>query len=151
MRSSAAPDLVDIRRRDFLSRCCQGASAALIPAGLRGLGWPSLYGFASTGEEPSSGEFHLHPHYRTARPLDALLLKTQPGLDDFVTEKYANQIAAVLAQWRSGLLQSPPDVSTVGNSLLPNFVGSSPRPVDSRVVRPASLIEARSQTFKSEA
>ena len=66
MRNSAAPGLVDIRRRDFLIRCCQGASAALIPAGLHGLGWPSLYGFASTGEELSGGEFHLHPHYRTA-------------------------------------------------------------------------------------
>ena len=40
------------------------------------------------------------------RPLDALLLKTQAGSDDFVTEKYADQIAAIFAQWSSGLLRS---------------------------------------------
>src|ERR1700687_4946733 len=97
MRSLSAPGSVDLRRRDFLIRCCQGASAALIPAGLRGLGWPSLYDFESAGENPSSREFYLHPHYRMPRPLDALLLKTQASLDDFVTEKYADQIAAILA------------------------------------------------------
>jgi tetratricopeptide (TPR) repeat protein len=140
---------VDLRRRDFLIRCCQGASAALIPAGLRGIGWPSLYGVDS-GTDLSSREFHLHPHYRMPRPLDALLLKTQAGLDDFVTEQYADQIAAILAQWSSGLLQSPQDVGAVENVLLPNFSGCSPRPVESRVVRPGPTIEVRHNTFKRE-
>jgi tetratricopeptide (TPR) repeat protein/peroxiredoxin len=84
------------------------------------------------------------------RPLDALLLKTQAGLDDFVTEKYADQIAAILAQWSSGLLQSPQDVGAVEKVLLPNFSGCSPRPVESRVVRPGSTIEVRHNTFKRE-
>ncbi|HYW39866.1 MAG TPA: FG-GAP-like repeat-containing protein [Terriglobales bacterium] len=84
------------------------------------------------------------------RPLDALLLKTQAGLDDFVTEKYADQIAAILARWSSGLLQSPQDVGAVEKVLLPNFSGSSPRPVESRVVRPGSTIEVRRNTFKRE-
>jgi len=149
MRNSAAPGPVDFRRRDFLIRCCQGASAALIPAGLRGIGWPSLYGFDS-GADLSSREFHLHPHYRMPRPLDALLLKTQAGLDDFVTEQYADQIAAILAQWSSGLLQSPQDVRAIENVLLPNFSGCSPRPVESRVVRPGPTIEVRRNTFKPE-
>jgi tetratricopeptide (TPR) repeat protein/peroxiredoxin len=84
------------------------------------------------------------------RPLDALLLKTQAGLDDFVTEKYADQIAAILAQWSIGLLQSPQDVRAVGKLLLPNFSGSSLRPVDSRVVRPGPAIEVRHNRFKRE-
>src|SRR5260370_18831442 len=128
MRNSAAPSPVDLRRRDFLIRLCQGASAALIPAGLRGLDWPTLYGFDSTDPAPSNVEFRLHPHYRTPRPLDALLLKTQAGLDDFVTEKYADQIASILAQWSSDLLQSPQDVSTIKKPLLPNFSVSPLRP-----------------------
>jgi Flp pilus assembly protein TadD/peroxiredoxin len=111
---------------------------------------PSLYGFDSAGEALSSGEFHLHPHYRMPRPLDALLLKTQAGLDDFVTEKYAEQIAAILAQWSSGLLRSPQDVRAVEKVLLPNFSGASPRPVESRVVRPGPQIEVRHNTFKRE-
>jgi tetratricopeptide (TPR) repeat protein/peroxiredoxin len=150
MRNSSALGPVDLRRRDFLIQCCQGASAALIPAGLRGLGWPALYGFDSADAASSHGEFHLHPHYRTPRPLDALLLKTQAGLDDFVAEKYAEQIAAILAQWSSALLQSPQDVAPIEKVLLPSFSGSSPRPVESRIVRPGPAIEARHNTFKRE-
>jgi len=85
------------------------------------------------------------------RPLDALLLKTQAGLDDFVTEKYADQIAAILAAWSSGLLQSPQDLRAVENVLLPDFSGSSPRPVESRVVRSGATIEVRYNTFNQEA
>jgi tetratricopeptide (TPR) repeat protein/peroxiredoxin len=156
MRNSPVPLPVDIRRRDFLIRCCQGASAALIPAGLfsdgrHGLGWPSLYGFEPAGTDLSTGEFHLHPHYRMARPLDALLLKTQAGLDDFVTEKYADEIAAILAKWSSSLLQSPQDVTAVEKVLAPNFSGPSLRPADSRVVRPGPTIEVRQNTFKPDA
>src|SRR5216683_1504679 len=150
MRSSSAPGPVDLRRRDFLIRFCQGASAALIPAGLRGFGWPTLYGFDAADGASSSREFHLHPHYRMPRPLDALLLKTQAGLDDFVTEKYADQIAAILAQWSSDLLRSPKDMSAIEKVLLPNFSGTSPRPVESRVVRPGPAIEVRHSTFKRE-
>jgi len=147
---------VDRRRRDFLIRCCQGASAALIPAGLlsdglRGLGWRSLYGFDSANTDLTTGEFHLHPHYRMPSPLDALLLKTQAGLDDFVTEKYADEIATILAQWSSGLLQSPQDVRAVEKALALTFSGSSLRPVESRVVRPGPAISARHNTFKPDA
>src|SRR3984893_12806356 len=148
MRNLAAPSPVDLRRRDFLIRFCQGASAALIPAGLRGLGWPTPLAFDSADAASSNGEFQLHPRYRMPRPLDALLLKTQAGLDDFVTERYADQIAAILSQWSSGLLHSPHDVSPVEKVLLPNFLGSSPRPVECRIVRPGSAIEARHNTFK---
>jgi len=83
-------------------------------------------------------------------PLDALLAKTQAGFDDFVTEKYADQIAAILAQWSSGLLQSPPDFGAIENVVLRNFSGSSPRPVDSRVLRPGPPIEVRRHRFTGE-
>jgi tetratricopeptide (TPR) repeat protein/peroxiredoxin len=150
MRSLSAPGPVDLRRRNFLIRFCQGASAAFLPAGLRGFRWPTLYSFDAADADLSSCEVHLHPHYRMPRPLDALLLKTQAGLDDFVTEKYAEQIAAILAQWSSGLLQSPQNLSAVDKVLLPNFSGASPRPVESRVVRPGPAIEVRHNTFKRE-
>ncbi len=152
MRSLSGPDRVDLRRREFLTRCCQGASAAFIPARLYGLGWPHLhpYGLDSAAAESSSHEFHLHPHYRMPRPLDALLVKTQAGLDDFVTEKHVDQIAAILAQWSSGLLQSPQNVRAVENVLLPTFSGASLQPADSRVVRPGPAIEIRHNFFQRE-
>jgi tetratricopeptide (TPR) repeat protein/peroxiredoxin len=79
-----------------------------------------------------------------------LLLKTQAGLDDFVTERYADQISAILAQWSSGLLQSPQDLSAIESVLLPNFSGASPQPADSRVVRPGPPIEVRHNAFRRE-
>ena len=149
MWNSSAPGPADPRRRNFLIRCCQGVSAALIPSNLRGLGWPSLYGFEATYAGLSDHDFHLHPHYRMPRPLDALLLKTQAGLDDFVTEKYADEITAILAKWSSGLLRSPQDLSAVEESLLPNFSGASPQPSESRVVRAGPPIEVRRNAFKA--
>jgi tetratricopeptide (TPR) repeat protein len=137
-------------RRDFLVRCCQGASAALFPASLRGFDFPSLSAFNS---QPaiSGGEFHLHPHYRAQRPLDALLLKARAGLDDFVTEKYHDQIAVILAKWSSGLLRSRQEVHAVESVLAPDFSGSSLRPIDSRLVRPVSILEVRQNQFSSQA
>jgi tetratricopeptide (TPR) repeat protein/peroxiredoxin len=95
-------------------------------------------------------EFHLHPHYRTQRPLDTLLLKAQAGLDDFVTEKYAEQIASSLSGWTSGLLQSPTDVRAFAKSLSIDFSGASLRPVESRVARSGPLVEAQRRTFTAE-
>ena len=83
-------------------------------------------------------------------PLDALLLKMQSGLDDFVTEKYADEMAGVLALWSSSLLRSPQDLTTIERAFLPSFLGFSPRPVESRVVRQGQ-IEIRHNTFKAEA
>jgi tetratricopeptide (TPR) repeat protein/peroxiredoxin len=148
MRKPDAPRPVDLRRRDFLIRCCQGASVALIPASLRGFGLP--YSFDSDSAASLNGEYQLHPHYRMPRPLDTLLLKAQAGLDEFVTEQYAGQIAAILAQWSSGLLQSPQNMSPIEKALLPTFSGSSPRPAESRVVRPGPTIEVRHNTFKRD-
>jgi tetratricopeptide (TPR) repeat protein/peroxiredoxin len=141
---------VDLGRRDFLFRCCQGASAALIPAGLRGLGWPKI-NFVGADATSTCGEFHLHPQYRVPRPLDALLLKAQSGLDDFPTERYADQIGAILSAWSSRLLESPQDVKTIAEVLLPNFLGASLNPSESRVVRPGPAIVIHDNRFSREA
>ncbi len=101
--------------------------------------------------EPGLGaveaEFHLHPHYRAQRPLDATLLKTTAGLDDFVTEKYHDQIAAHLAEWSSSLLQSAQSVQTLERILGPEFSGSSLHPVESRLLRPGAALEVRKVDF----
>jgi len=151
MRNSPALDPVDIRRRDFLISCCRGASAAIIPAGLRGLAVPSTNAVDSPDAAALNCELHLQPHYRMPRPLDALLIKTQAGLDDFVTEQYAGKIAAIFAQWNSGLRRSPQDLKAVEKLLAPSFSGSSLRPAESRVVRPGPTIEARHNTFNPRA
>jgi tetratricopeptide (TPR) repeat protein/peroxiredoxin len=119
----------------------------MLPARLSGFAFPPVYPSDSPTTFPSGGEFYLHPHYRAQRPLDATLLKTQAGLDDFVTETYHDKIAAILAEWSSSLLQSPQDVNAVARVLAPDFSGSSLRPVDSGLVRPGSALEVHRSKF----
>lgn len=120
----------------------------MLPAGLYGFGEQSLFSPESRNNNFSDCDFQLHPHYRVPRPLDSLLLKTQPGLDDFVTEKYADEIAAIFAKWSAALLQSPRNLLAIDEVLSPTFSGVSLRPADSRVVRPGTPVEARHNTFR---
>jgi tetratricopeptide (TPR) repeat protein len=136
------PYPVDRGRRNFLIRCCQGASAALIPVSLRDL----AFSFDSYNTSPE-GEFHLRPRYRSQTPLDATLLKVKTGLDDFITEKYADQIGAILGEWSTSLLRSPQDVKALEEILNPSFLGSSLRPLESRLVRPGPAIEVHRLKF----
>ena len=136
------------RRRDFLTRCCQGFSAALLPCVFGRFDFLA-FGLASEVDQNPS-QFHLHPHYRTPRPIDDLLLKTQASLDNFVTEKYAEQIGMVLAQWQSNLVQSPQNVAAFERVLLPAFTAASCRPAESRIVRPGPPIEVRRNIFSRE-
>ena len=141
---------VDLRRRDFLVRFCQAAGATLIPSNLWGITFP---GFKSLGprSDPNGGsEFYLHPHYRSERPLDATLLKVQAGLDDFITEKYADEIASILGEWSASLLQSPRETQTIAKILAADFQGSSLQPTESRVVRSGSTVEVRQNKFADQ-
>ena len=147
---SPAPSPVDLRRRNFLLRCCQSVSAAVLPASLRGFRWLS-FDSITADVTSSSPAYHLHPHYRTPRPLDAFLLQKQAGFDTFVTEKYADEIASVLARWSSTLLRSPQDWNAIENVLASSFSGSSPKPSVSKVVREGPPIEIRRNVFKTEA
>ncbi len=80
-------------------------------------------------------------------PLDATLLKTQSGLDAFITEKYQDAIAKVFAEWNSELLKSPQEMQAVERVLAPDFSASSFRPVESKPVRSGGAIEIRQNTF----
>ena len=82
-------------------------------------------------------------------PPDDLLLKTKAGLDDFVTEKYHDQIAAILADWSANLLESPQRVRAVEKVLSPGFLGSSLREAESRLVRSGPMLEVHRVTYDS--
>ncbi|MGA8488878.1 MAG: tetratricopeptide repeat protein [Terriglobales bacterium] len=138
---------IDFRRRNFLIRCCQGASTALIPVGLRGRYFPSFFDSAGSATPERDINFHLHPHYRAQMPLDATLLKTQAGLDEFVTEKYQDQIAAILAEWSASLLQSPQDMRALEKAVTPDFSATPLRPVESRLVRSGPVLQIHQNMF----
>jgi Flp pilus assembly protein TadD len=121
----------DLRRRSFL---------------LGGLAFPLL---PRLDAQNVTG-FHLHPHYRAQTALDATLLKTNAGLDAFVTERYHDRIAAILAEWRASLLKSPKGLEAIENVLAPSFMGFSAQPAESRIVRPGPALEVRHLTFSPQ-
>jgi Flp pilus assembly protein TadD/peroxiredoxin len=135
---------VDQGRRDFLIRCCQGASAAFVPASFRRFALGSGHLDSRSAFSPD-GEFHLAPHYRAKLPLEAILLKTQAGLDQFVTETYADKIAAIFAEWSSNLQRSPEDVRPIEQALASNFSAASLTPVSSRLIRDGAVQVRRNQ------
>jgi tetratricopeptide (TPR) repeat protein/peroxiredoxin len=121
----------------------------MVPAGLYGFALPPACSSDSPFSSSSDGEFRLHPHYGAQRPLDATLRKTQAGLDDFVAEKYHDQIAAILAEWSSSLLQSPQEVHAIAKALAGGFSGSPLRPVDSLLLRSGPPVEVYRNQFAS--
>jgi tetratricopeptide (TPR) repeat protein len=118
----------DIPRRNFLKR------AAL----LRGLGLPFVR------------LLDAQNHDRAETPLDAVRLKIDAGLEDFAAEKHHGPIAAALAQWSAGLLESPRRIDAIEKVLPPGFRGAPLRPMESRVVRPGPALEVRRLTFPRE-
>jgi tetratricopeptide (TPR) repeat protein len=130
-----------VDRRDFLLRCGWGAAAALRPAGLPG----SLGASTPAGQ----GEFHVQPRYREQTPLDSLL-NIGAGLDNFPAEKIHDQIAAILAGWSAGLLQSPHDVGAIKQVLSTTFQGASLRPAETKVLRKGPPLEVRRVRFTAQ-
>ena len=134
-------------RRKFLMRCCQGA--VLLPFSNTALsGFPFLDAPAAAVRESA---FHLHPHYRTPLPLDTMLAKVKAGSDIFVTEKFHDQIAAILARWKTDLLQSPRNLGAIEGVLTADFSGSSLVPSESRVVRADSSLQVHTNKFFEQA
>jgi tetratricopeptide (TPR) repeat protein/peroxiredoxin len=115
-----------------------------------------LWGLRFTGSGTFASQigrddvFHLQPHYRTERPLDATLRKVESGLDDFITEKYSDQIASVLAEWSARWLQHPQETQAIATVLASDFSGNSLKPTESRIVRTTSAIQVRQNKFASQ-
>ncbi len=146
----ADPLLISRDRRNFLVRCCQGVSAALFPASLRGLAFSPGLAFESLNSRSTDREFYLHPHYRAKLPIEATLARVQAGSDKFITEKYADQIAAILNEWSAALQQTPGATGAIEKVLSGNFSGSSFAATESRVLRTGPALEVRRNKFASQ-
>lgn len=118
--------------------------AAFLTANLGSMAFP----FTGDSGSHQVQEYHLHPHYRSRIPLDAALLKARAGQDEFITEKYADQLAVVLRRWSIGLRESPQDLKPFEASLAPDFLGSSLQPTESRQLR-VGPVEAQRRMFSS--
>ncbi len=147
-RSARRPQSVDLGRREFLLCFCQAAGATFLPSRLWAFPFPDPH--SSEEKLPGRAGFFLRPRYRSDRPLDATLLKVDARLDRFVSEQYADQIAAILAGWSSNLLSSSRDRGALERTLSPQFVGASPKPTESRIVRSSPTIQVRANKFADQ-
>jgi len=90
----------------------------------------------------------ITPHYRLKPPLEELLRKVEPGLDAFLTEKYAAQIESILLQWSSGLTQGAVGIEAIQNSLAQSFAASSLRPSERERLRSAAGLDVYRNRFR---
>jgi tetratricopeptide (TPR) repeat protein len=121
---------------------------AFVPAGF---GSPFIYPPHSQQLPSPCGEFHVHPLYRTPRTLDDVLKKVDARFDDFASEKYHDQIAAILRQWSAEALNSPSATTQIEQSLAAAFSGVSPKPIGMRKLRGDSSLEIFQLEFAKDA
>src|SRR3982074_2293962 len=94
-RRSKKRSSIGISRREFL-QYCQAAPLAFLPAAISSFPLVSSY---APKQSNSPDEFHVHPHYRLPRGIEAILRKVPAGFDEFVTEKYQDHVATVFKEW----------------------------------------------------
>ena len=80
-----------------------------------------------------------------------MLLKTQAGSDQFITEKYAEHISSIFEAWSASLRQSPQDLRVIEKLLAPNFSATPLKPIESRLVRSNAGLEVRKNKFAEQA
>ena len=83
-------------------------------------------------------------------PVEATLLKAKGGTDNFITEKYADQIAAILNEWSADLRQTPTETAAIEKALSDNFSGYSLAATESRLTRPRPSLEVRHNKFANQ-
>src|SRR5271165_6119953 len=134
----------DKQRREFLIRGSHGLSAAILG------GWTIPGSIAAQNEPLIDAQFHLHPHYRSPTDLHTTLAKTNAALDDFVTEKQHDRVAAILNLWSKELLASTRTLREISAVLATDFRGSSLAPAESRIVRAGGALEVTRIRFKPD-
>jgi len=100
--------------------------------------------------KPGLPELQLHPEYRVKRGADAILRKVPAGFDDFITEKYHDQIEGVLREWSSQLLASPQDTNAIRKVMSANFQGRSLKPSAEQVAYEAASLRASRVQYSGE-
>ncbi len=95
-------------------------------------------------------QLQLHPQYLMKRGLEGVLRKVPAGVDEFITEKYQDRVAAVFLEWSSRLRQSPQDVTVLAEKTSPNLRGNSLSAVELRVVNETSPLKVWNAQYPQE-
>jgi tetratricopeptide (TPR) repeat protein/peroxiredoxin len=144
-------EIRSISRRAILKNIAL-APVLLRAASLRGLG----LSVESSGTPPNPGpsvpfsDFRLKPRYPSPSPLTDVLRLAAPGSDDYVTEKYAVEIEAILRQWGEDLKTSVTNQSTLAKALDLSLEGCSLDSGKESNIRSAYGIEVAKRRFGND-
>jgi Flp pilus assembly protein TadD/peroxiredoxin len=138
----------------FLSRRSLLKTMGLAPLILRTAplhGWSFLPGFstamASENRAFPLSDIRLTPRYPARSPLEDVLRLLPPGSDEYVTEKYAFEIEALLTQWSHSLKASAGDLSALATFLDPSIQASSLVPETVLTLRTGNGIDCKRRHF----
>lgn len=84
-----------------------------------------------------SADLRLTPRYPVESPLADLFALVTPGSDGYITEKYADEIGAVLKKWSQALKAAPARVTSLAESLDDSIEASALAPSRETVLRSA--------------
>jgi len=142
-----------ISRRTFLGGV-RWAPWLFLPAPLHSAEFGSFasWMFGELGE-PSFplADYRLTPHYPAKSPLDDVLRYVEPGSDEYVTEKYAAEIARRLEEWGQELRSNPSGLNALAKFLHASLKAGALTPMQENSVRSEYGINAFRRTFSSEA
>ena len=110
---------VDLSRRKFLQY--RRAPFAFLPAGIP---LRSFFSFLPDEKSAAPAALQLHPEYRLKRESKRSYAKCRRASDDFVTEKYQDQIEAILRAWSAELLEAPQRIDAIRRVMSGSFAGS---------------------------
>jgi tetratricopeptide (TPR) repeat protein len=138
---------VDLSRRKFL-QYCHGLPLTFFPAGIP---IASFFSLSSEEKVAAPAELQLHPEYRVKRDIEAILRKVPAGFDEFVSEKYQDEIAAIFGEWSTQLLGSPQQMEAIRKVMTASFAGSSFKSRQELIVNETPHIKAWKVQYPAEA
>jgi tetratricopeptide (TPR) repeat protein len=95
-------------------------------------------------------DVRLTPHYPAQSPLQDVLRLVAPGSDEYITEKYAFEIDAILKEWSRALKSSPRDLSALVQTLNPSVEARSLRAVKDTALRTGYGVDVVKRQFTAD-
>ena len=87
------------------------------------------------------------PHYPVRSPLADIFALVTPGSDSYSSEKYADEIGAVLNKWSDALRRSPAELTLLAESLDESIEASTLAPSGEKALRSAYGIRTAKRQF----
>jgi tetratricopeptide (TPR) repeat protein len=125
------------------------APLLFLPSPLHSAAFESLVPRILGEQRPSFplADYRLTPHYPAKSPLDEVLRYVAPGSDEYVTEKYAAEIAQRLEEWGQELRVNPATLSVLAKFLDPSLQATPLVPTQEKTLRSGNGITATKRTF----